>query len=251
MKRLKRVPDSRRVLFAGGWLRALKLTALALIILVLAGASLLTFMVFFTSAFKIKEINFSGNANVSAEQLKQLGGMDAYSNLVTMPVGRIARSMENNPWVKDVKVQRHLPHTVNIAIVERKPVGLFDYTSDAYLLEDDGFAIGKVPSDQFKELPRVYAGEVPAPVVGSKVSDKKVLDCLAVLGGMPQKLRDTLLMGNPFDGRGPVFVSRNGYNVVYGRPTQMSRKNEVLEAILTDVKNNNRKIAYVDVRIPD
>lgn len=251
MKRLKRVPDSRRVLRISNWRRALWRAVWSLIILAIAGACLVTFMVFFTSAFKIRDVNFTGNTNVSSDRLKQLSGLDAYSNLVTLPVGRIARNIKTDPWVKDVKVQRRLPHTLNIGIVERKPVALLDYSSAAYLLEDDGYVIEKVPSEEFKELPRVYGGEVPPPVVGSKVSDKRVLDCVAVLAGMPQRMRDTLLMGNPFDGRGQVFVSRNGFNVVYGRPTQMSAKNQVLEAILADVKNNKRKIAYVDVRIPD
>jgi len=67
----------------------------------------------------------------------------------------------------------------------------------------------------------------------------------------PPEMRAALLMGNPFDGRGQVFVARAGYNVVYGRASGMKQKNEVLQAVATDVGNNKRRIAYIDVRVPD
>ena len=45
--------------------------------------------------------------------------------------------------------------------------------------------------------------------------------------------------------------ARSGYNVVYGSASKMKQKNEVLQAVATDVNNNKRKIAYIDVRVPD
>jgi len=246
LKRLKRVPDSRPVLRS-----ALRRGLWAIVFLVLAAACALTFLVFFTGVFKIKEVNFTGNQNVSTDRLKQASGIEAYSNLVTLPVGRIARDLETNSWVKHARVQRHLPHTVNIQIVERVPVAMLDYTTSAYLVGSDGLVIEKIAPDQHPELPRVYGGKSTQPTVGSRVSDKKLDECVEVLAGMPKAVRDMLLLGNPFDGRGQVFVSRSGFNVIYGHTGSMRKKNEVLEAIITEVNNNKRKIAYVDVRVPD
>ena len=251
MKRLKRIPDSRRVPAVHDWRRAMRRLLLAVAFLVVAAACALTFLVFFTSAFKIKEVNFKGNNDVPTERLKQLSGVQGYSNLVTLPVGRIAKLMESDPWVKEARVQRHLPHTVNIQIVERTPIAMLDFGTFAYLVGGDGLVIEKVAPDQFKELPRVYGGKVPPPLAGSKVSDKKISECIDVLAGMPTEMRAMLLMGNPFDGRGQVFVARSGYNVVYGNASRMKQKNEVLQAVATDVNNNKRKIAYIDVRVPD
>jgi len=246
LKRLKRVPDSRPRLAS-----ALRRGLWALAFLVLAAACGVTFLVFFTGVFKIKEVNFKGNVNVSTDRLKQASGLEAYSNLVTLPVGRIARDLEANPWVADARVQRHLPHTVNIQIVERAPVAMLDYTTSAYLIGSDGLVIEKLAPDQHPELPRVYGGKTTQPTVGSHVTDKKLAECIDVLASMPAAVRDMLLLGNPFDGRGQVFVARSGFNVIYGHTGSTRKKNEVLEAIITEVNNNKRKIAYVDVRVPD
>jgi len=39
--------------------------------------------------------------------------------------------------------------------------------------------------------------------------------------------------------------------VIYGHDTDSKKKNEMLEAIVADVKNNKRNIAYIDLRVPD
>jgi cell division protein FtsQ len=250
LKRLKRPPDSRRLPRLTDSRRFIK-RALFIAALVVLGSGLILSLAFFTGACKITEVNFTGNKYLQADYLQQLSGVASYSNLVTLPVGRIAKSLESNPWVADARVQRHLLHMVNINIVERAPVAVLDCGGTGFLVDGDGFVIAQVPNDQFKELPRVHGGDVKPPAIGADVTDAKILECLRVIKTMPQSVRGLLLLGNPFDGRGPVFITSLGFNIVYGKSGGYSQKNEVLEAIIVDVKNNKRKIAYIDLRVPD
>jgi cell division septal protein FtsQ len=105
--------------------------------------------------------------------------------------------------------------------------------------------------EDFKNLPRVYAGNMGKPKVGSVVGNPKVLECIKVISAMPDSVRNILLLANPFDGRGYVFNTRPGFQVVYGPATAQKEKNSVLQAIVADVSNNSRNAAYVDVRVPD
>jgi cell division septal protein FtsQ len=251
LKRLKRpkdskspveMPDLRRFVRPALWI-------LAIALVVLAGTAFS--LAYFTGACRIRQVNFSGNKYLTTEYLRQLSGIDSYKNLVTLPVGRIAKSLESNPWVEDARIQRHLLHTVNIGVVERKPVAVLDCAGTEFLVEGDGYVIARNEAGKFPELPRVHGGDAPPPATGSVIADRKTLDCVRVIASMPQPLRDILALGNPFDGRGQVFITRLGFNIIYGSATRMSLKNEVLEAITIDVKNNKRKIAYIDVRVPD
>jgi cell division septal protein FtsQ len=251
LKRLKRPPDSRRLPRLTDPGRFIKRGLMAVALLLVLGAGLVASLALFTGTCKITKVSFTGNKYLAADYLTQLSGIASYSNLVTLPVGRIARSLETNPWIADAQVKRHLLHTVEINIVERKPVAVLDCGGTGFLVDGDGFGIAQVPNEQFKELPRVHGGDVKPPAIGAFVTDAKILECLHVIKSMPASVRGLLLLGNPFDGRGPVFITSLGFNIVYGKSGGYAQKNEVLEAIIVDIKNNKRKIAYIDLRVPD
>jgi cell division protein FtsQ len=250
LKRLKRLHDAQRV-HLPDFARLARRMLWACVVLVLLAACAVTLAVFFTGITEIRDVNFTGNRFVGIDYLEQASQIDSYKNLVTLPVDRIAESLEQNPWISEVRVQRHLLHTVNIGIVERVPVAMLICSQTGYLLDRSGFVMAGAGEDQLAELPRIHGGDLSAPAVGTRIKDTKVMECVKVLAGMPQSMRSILLLANPYDGRGPVFVSRLGFNVVYGPAEDTTRKNEVMEAIVTDVKNNKRKIAYVDLRVPD
>ncbi|MHB8893908.1 MAG: cell division protein FtsQ/DivIB [Candidatus Geothermincolia bacterium] len=236
------MPELRRFARVGAWV--------ILIVVVVAGG-LAVSLALFTGTCSIKNVNITGSKYLPADYLKQLSGIADYRNLVTLPVGKLARNLESNAWVRKASVQRHLLHTVNIKIDERKPVAVLDYSGAEFLVAEDGLVIAKISAEQFPELPRVHGGAAAPPTIGALVPDRKVMECIHVIGKMSPAMQAVLALGNPFDGRGQVFISRMGFNIVYGHDSDSKKKNEVLEAIVTDVKNNKRRIAYVDLRVPD
>jgi cell division protein FtsQ len=223
----------------------------ALAILAVLAVGFAAWLGYFTDVCSVEHVEITGNRILDPAYIRQLSGVDAYENLLRVPVGRLQRNLERDPWIKKAIVGRHLLDTVRIDVSERVPVALVDTGGSGFLVDGSGYVIAGIATDQFPELPRVYAAEVAPPSIGEKLSDPRVAGCVEVIGSMPQALRDTLAMGNPFDGRGQVFVSRNGYNIIYGEVSELERKNEILEAIVTDVDTNNRVIAYIDIRVPD
>lgn len=249
-RRLKKLPGERRVRLPRPW-RLLKRTALAIGVLLVAVALIAAALVMFTGVTDIRDVKFSGNKYVPLDYLQQASGIANYKNLITLPVSRIATSLMKNPWVSKVRVKRKLLHDVDIAITERVPVAMIETAGTGYLVDATGMVMAGCPEDQLKEMPRIFGGEAGPPVIGEKVSDRKISECVKILGTMPASMRSLLAMANPFDGRGPVFICTLGFNVVYGNARDARRKNEVMEAIVTDVKNNRRKIEYIDIRVPD
>jgi cell division protein FtsQ len=241
-KRLKAHADTRRPV-----VRALAVS----LVLALVAAGLLVWLAFFTNVCSIERVNVKGNRNLTPERIRQLSGVGSYKNLMTLPVGKLAANLERDPWIKKAKVSRHLLHTVNIEVEERPPIAMLDFSGAGFLVDGSGYVIAGTTLDQFESLPRVYCGELSPPKVGEGIKDKTIMGALEIMGSMPSSLRDSLALANPFDGRGQVFASREGYSIVYGKPVELAKKNEVLKAILIDIANNNRKIAYVDVSVPD
>ncbi len=221
------------------------------VVLVVVAGVVLAWLAFFTGSFAIKTVVIRGNKHLKVEQIRERSGVDSYTRLITLPVGRLDENLENDPWVKEAKVGRHLPDTVNIDVIERKPVAVVDFGGVGFLVDDEAHVMAQVTVDEFPELIRVHAGDASVPTVDSRVDNKKIRECIQVVGDMPAELRATLALLNPYDGRGYVFISRDGYNIIYGAVSESSRKDEILEAIIMEIRSNNRRVEYIDVTVPD
>ncbi|HEY5532422.1 MAG TPA: FtsQ-type POTRA domain-containing protein [Candidatus Anoxymicrobiaceae bacterium] len=252
MKKLKKPAGAApRIEVSPGTGKFFKRLVLGICLFVVAGCMAVVWLALFTGVCSVRNVTVTGNKNLTSEYVKQLSGIASYKNLVTLPVGKIAQNLESDPWVRKAHVGRHLLHTVNIKVDERQPVALLDFGGTGFLVDGQGYIITGIATDQFPEIPRIHGGDATAPKVGERITDANTLECVKVIAGMPASIQSTLLLGNPFDGRGQVYVSRQGFNIIYGHEAGAKQKNDVLQAILIDISNNHRQVAYVDVRVPD
>jgi cell division protein FtsQ len=242
LKKLKRHPESRSLLFKLG---------LSLFVLAAVAAGLFTWLVFFTSTFTIKAVEITGSRIRSVQYVREESGIDAYRNIVTLPAAKISGRLEQDPWIKEARVGRRLPHTVTITVTERKPVALVDCNGAFFLVDGSGWTISPAGPTDFPQLPRVNGGSMSTPKVAARVADRRVVECIGIMSQMSESMRGNIVLANPFDGRGHVFVTRMGFQIVYGSSAEARRKNEILEAIILDAKKNDRHAEYVDVSVPD
>ncbi len=251
MKRLKRNPDSRRLSARRISWRGARNALLWLITLEVVAAGGMLALAMFTGVCEISEVRVEGNHFLSTEEVRRLSGVEAYTNLVTLPVGKLAKNLEANSWVTDARIERHLLHTVTIRVTERRPLAMLYCGGPTFLVDGSGYVIAGAIEDQLPGLPRIYGGDMKPPEPGTVLDEPKVREGLEVMASMPADMRGLLQLCNPFDGRGQVFATRDGFNIVYGSAEQAGLKNEILKAILVDMSNSGRSIAYVDVRVPD
>ena len=90
---------------------------------------------------QVDRIVVRGNERLSkGEVLAVLNGLRGES-LVWTDLDRWRARLLTSPWVRDAALRRSLPSTVEVAIVERKPVGIGRLNSDMYLVDDRGVVI--------------------------------------------------------------------------------------------------------------
>jgi cell division protein FtsQ len=230
------------------YIKRLMLTILVLIP-VLIGVTV--WLAFFTDVCAVNHVNVTGNRNLTKDYVRQLSEVSSYKNMVTLPVKKIAANLERDLWIRDARIGRHLPDTVNIVLDVRTPVAMLDYNGAAFLLDEQGFVFAQGAAEQLPDLIRMSYGKMPLPKVGELVKEKKIIDSVKILASMPQGLRTSLLLVNPFDKQGIVFGCRDGFAVIYGSAEESTRKNEILQVLLIDIANNARRVSYVDVTVPD
>lgn len=92
----------------------------------------------------VDRIVVTGNERMSkGEVIAVLSGLRGESLLFT-DLDKWHKRLLASPWVKDAALRRSLPSTVEVAVVERAPVGVARLKGDLYLVDDHGVLI-----DQF------------------------------------------------------------------------------------------------------
>ena len=72
----------------------------------------------------IADIQVAGTHRVVADSIIAASGVVAGTNILRLDPKATERRLARHPWVAAARVQRHLPGTVAIRVVEREPVGL-------------------------------------------------------------------------------------------------------------------------------
>lgn len=164
------------------------------IIVLLVGASL--YLIFGTNYFIIKNINISGNKNISQDEINSL--IDDYTNtnrcyfistknwLFFQPIkaqNSIKEGISNKFALADVKIYKKWPNTINITITERIPGLVWVSKDQYYYLDLEGFTTEKITSKQDvkQDFPIIYDKNEIEIVENKQVIAKKLVDFILSL----------------------------------------------------------------------
>lgn len=104
--------------------------------------------------FALKQISVTGNQRASQPELVKLAGLSAGQNLFVLDTGAAERALRAHPWIKQAKVQRRLPSSLEVSVVEHVPVALVGL-GELYLLDQSGEPFKRLQAGDGDDLPLV------------------------------------------------------------------------------------------------
>jgi cell division protein FtsQ len=120
-------------------LRIARIVALACIIVVAVSGSVK--FIGASGTFRINRITVRGNARLAAgEVLTLVEGLKG-ENLLSTSLSEWRRRILTSSWVYDATVRRVLPATVEITLVERRPIGIGRFGGELFLVDESGTVI--------------------------------------------------------------------------------------------------------------
>ncbi len=136
-------------------------------IIFICGALLLGVSVF----FKISAIKVEGSTRYSSEQVVSASGIQAGDNLFFVnKFDAISKIFKALPYAQEVTINRGLPDTVKIRIIDAAPAAYVQEGNDYWLMDKSCKLLEKVGQDKISGLIKVV-GIFPAqPVPGQKLS---------------------------------------------------------------------------------
>src|SRR5438552_4570731 len=97
-------------------------TVMGLYLLWRVGDWALDEFVFNNDAFAIRELDIQTDGSIPVEQLRKWAGVRPGDNLLALDLNRVKSDLELAPMIQSVAVERVLPRTLKISVVERTPI---------------------------------------------------------------------------------------------------------------------------------
>lgn len=185
-------------------------------------------MVYFSSAFGVRDIRIEGTALVESSQVEQVIGLGPDDALASVDLDAVATTIEQQlPPVQSAQVRRSWPGTLVVTITERTPVATVKVDGAPWLIDATGTPYLAV-SDYPEKLPNLLPLEVEEPSPDSLATREAV----AVIDGLTDDVRELVAsVSAPSAGQVTLQLA-DGRVVIWGDSSRMKDKLTMLPGVL-------------------
>jgi cell division protein FtsQ len=192
------------------------------------------------SGLAIENVQITGQSETSEIDVLDQLALGDYPSLVMFDVGAARARIEAMPWVKEARIKKLYPDTLQIAITERSPYAIWQHDGGVVsLIDKDGKVIIDDVGERYSRLPFVVGD-------GAQARAQEYVD---LVDGVPE-LKNRIHAG--------VLISNRRWNVVLDNGVELLLPEKDPGAALVavaalDTQSNllSRDISAVDLRASD
>jgi cell division protein FtsQ len=208
------------------------------------------------SSLKIKQIKIDGYRIVGENEILQLTQVQMNALLYKVDLTAIQRNVMSHHYIKDAIVERNLPNSLSIHIVERVPITIVNRPETMYL-DEEGVVLPRSISHRLFDLPMISGISESEPLaLGSTVKQPDVMEALHLLSTM--KIANRPMYHNISEvqvrngGDIVLYSTEGGVPIIFGRD-EMPSKLVRLETFWNTVVRirGTQYLQYIDLRYQD
>lgn len=187
----------------------------------------------------VTDIKVEGRETTDRETILTALGAGPGTPILAMSPQRAKEQLEILPWVRSAVVERRLPDTLYIRLVERKPLALWQHGGKLELIDHEGGVIPVARLDRFAKLPLVV-GE------GAASHAAELLDMLGTEPDLASRVNAAVRVGDRrwnlrIDNAIDVLLPADAPAAAWTQLARLERSSAILK----------RDVQTVDVRLPD
>jgi cell division protein FtsQ len=196
----------------------------------------------------VKRVEVVGTVHVTQQRVRTLALVPADATLIRFPADAVAERVARDPWVASVTVSRLFPDGMRIRVTEREPVAMVDAGSTFWLVDRTGMVMAKRSVELTASA--IVVRDVPGldPKVGRRTSSEPLMNAIAVLAGVSQRLRSEIGSISAPTIDGTTLYTRDRVEIVFGDATEARTKDAL---VLTILDEHRGKVVSIDVRTID
>lgn len=213
-----------------------QIITLSLIVLIAA----VLFFVFNTDTFYVYRLDITGTRYLTAAEIQQASGIMSY-HILFVDANAVQRTLASLPEIKSVKVASHLPNSVSVNIVERKPEITWLRGNEVHWVDLDG--VGFRARTNLAELPVIRDLDQKPIKYGDKIHPSAVEAFWAFRAAYPDGPRSVEWS----NARGLSYTDEHGWKIYLGDANEMAVKVASLRALVAQLVAQNARIRMIDV----
>jgi cell division protein FtsQ len=188
----------------------------------------------------VSDIEVEGRTTTDTATI--LAALDARAGTPILAVNpsRAKEQLEALPWVRSAAIERRLPGTLYVRLVERRPLAVWQHDGKQELIDRDGTVIPVTDLSRFAKLPTVVGDDQ------ARHSAVQLLDLLANEPELAPRVTAAVLVGDRrwtvrIDNSIDVLLPEDDVADAWAKLAQLERANRLLQ----------RDVEMVDLRLPD
>ena len=186
----------------------------------------------------VQSVEVEGVMTAPADILKAIG-VERGTPILGINPAQAKNRIEGLPWVRAATIERRLPGTIHIRLIERQPLALWQYHGQMMLIDRDGVIVTTENLGRFASLLLVVGENAP----------NHTTDLLALLDREPTLARQTQSAVWVSNRRWDIHLT-NGITVILPELDPAAAWSH-LARLEHDHGLMARKIDFIDLRLPD
>ncbi len=189
--------------------------------------------------FTVQEVLVTGRDETKREELMRVLEVERGAPILAYDFTRAKERVERLPWVLNAKVERLLPDTLVLHLIERRPLALWQKNGKFSLIDEEGKIITTNGLERFRGMMHVVGADAPDNV-------GPLLELLATQPDIKNKVKAAVRIGGRrwdlrLNGGIDVRLPEDGAPEALARLARFERESNLL----------SRDIRILDLRIPD
>ena len=185
------------------------------------------------------DVKVEGRETTDRETILKALGAGPGTPILAMSPSHAKEQLETLPWVRSAVVERRLPDTLYVRLVERKPLALWQHGGRLQLIDREGAVIPVTRLDRFAKLPMVVGDNAASHAA-------ELLDMLATEPDLAARVSAAIRVGDRrwnlrIDNIIDVLLPADGAASAWAQLARLERSSAILK----------RDVQVVDVRLPD
>ncbi|MBN35075.1 MAG: cell division protein FtsQ [Rhodospirillaceae bacterium] len=113
------------------------------------------------AGLSVEQVLVSGRNRTDRQTLIDALGIDVGEAMLALQIDVARERVAALPWIRDVTVERRLPNTLVVSLVERRPLALWQHDGEITVVDAQGEIIDGARPAEFAELMLVVGDDAP------------------------------------------------------------------------------------------
>lgn len=191
------------------------------------------------SGLAVQEVLVTGRKESDRAAVLAALGVERGTPILSFDPQAARAALESIPWVAAATVERRLPDTIFVKIVERTPMAIWQHGQKLHLVDADGVVLSDRDLARWGDLPMLVGADAPK-------RGKELLHLLQSEPSIGQRVQAAVLVGGRrwdlrLDNGIDVRLPEHGLGDALRQLATVQQTNKLLE----------RDVVAIDLRVPD